>query len=390
MKIDFFKVHLILSFVTIFFYYSLALGGFNFFDAVNFLSLDFESAIYKYCSAVIALGIGSFIVKYIQNINYKVNTVLPKEHHKKGNQEFYVLGWVSCLFLMLLVGITYSDDLLLRYNYQLINEAGAGLWLSLAETAIGFGPMFCRIYSPNNFISTISRRILLTISVVFLYSIATKYSVACLLFYISASFYRNSKLNYGCYLGLAFSMPLLSLILNQRSNGIYGLSSIETTLTNLYNDPLSVVGFGVEVIVSPIFILSETFHRANLSLSDFLTEVNPLPGKYTDWYSIYYYHRVNPNIPFSALGTLYYYSWFSLIIFGALLQYVTNLIGIMVKFISVNFSGTITAVFSIYFWAMINAYNLRSIMRWVYLILFLYLIFKLVTKKSNFRRTVVK
>lgn len=383
MNVDFFKIHVVLSTVTIFFYFMLSLGGFDFRDAVSFLSFDFENAVYKYFSAVIALGLGSYLVKYLQDNKISGYVGVNSSKTTKTNEDIYLIGLMASLVLIVIVGVIYNTELLLRYNYQLIEEAGAGLWLSLAETGVGFAPMLCRIYSSDNLINKLSRRMLLLVSIGFLYTIGTKYSVACLLFYVAASYYKNNKLNFGCYLGLLLSMPLLSLILNQRVIGVYGLYSLELTLLNLYYSPLAVVGFGVEVVVSPIFILSETFHRANLSAADLLTELNPLPGKYTNWYSIYHYHRINQNIPFSAIGTLYYYSWFSLLVFGGVLQYVTSLIGIMMRFINSNFAGTITVVFSIYFWAMINAYNLRSIMRWVYLILLIYLIYKLLVKTKT-------
>lgn len=367
MKFDFLKFHMVLSLGTLFSYIFLILIGEEF--AYDFIGYDSSISALSYLWAMILIAIGAGIVKKLSAADEFSLEVVGG-----GNSIAAYYYSVLTFFLLLFFMMFYLwDNLYYRTDYQLVEVAGEGVLLSITEIIVGFLPSIVRVLRSEKSLEIVVSRSILLLSILYLYSIGTKLSVAAFVFYLSASVYRNSMIKKRVFIGGLMVIPLLGLILNQRLLGEYGFSTLFTSVGLLVSEPERIIGFALEVISFPIIVYGETLNSASLTLSDLITEINPIPGKYTNWYEIYDYHRVNYAIPFSAVGTLAHHSVFLLVVWGGGLQAIINMLGKTVKMLGSNYSGVAVALFSIFIWSMMNAYNLRACSRWLYLIFTVYL-----------------
>ena len=128
----------------------------------------------------------------------------------------------------------------------------------------------------------------------------------------------------------------------------------------------------------------------SLPLKSFFIEINPLPGGLTGWYEIADTMRFNYYTPYTSIGELYNYSPTLLLIFFALLGFISS--GLVIFQSSRNAtSSNILQLFNggslLLFFLLTTQYNLRSSMRVLYLALlvnvFFYFRAKTLLKKKG-------
>jgi hypothetical protein len=126
------------------------------------------------------------------------------------------------------------------------------------------------------------------------------------------------------------------------------------------------------------YATSETIHLyKNASISNLITTLNPLPGRITNWYVIAKKLRINEIAPYTAIGELAKYPFFSVLYYSLLGYY----------FAAVDYFIKQQVLQKKYLWAVLQflvlvlyivhsfEYNLRSSHRFIYYSMALYVIY---------------
>jgi len=197
-------------------------------------------------------------------------------------------------------------------------------------------------------------------------ALASRASISIALIFLIAYSVRGEsiKLFKRILLGL-YIFTIYSLALIIRGQEKFGLKHILEAINPqalLSSTSLQMVQ---ENIVSPVGILGLTNQTAVANYSNLITAINPLPGRWTNWYEIAPSLRINSFIPYSGFGEISTLGpvGFVLISFG--LFWVIRL--------SINFTeqedrlnGSLTTVVMLIFGAflfLMLQYNLRSCIR---------------------------
>lgn len=126
-------------------------------------------------------------------------------------------------------------------------------------------------------------------------------------------------------------------------------------------------------LAGPYFIFSETLIDSQWQVwSDISISLNPDFGVRAGWYEVSDFYRVNRFVPYCALGEVFAYS----LLFGCIYCF---LLGALLARLSLRvrrreFLGYLMLAIYLYACVLIPQYNLRSVMRFVYMVAFLELI----------------
>jgi hypothetical protein len=134
---------------------------------------------------------------------------------------------------------------------------------------------------------------------------------------------RSSRIGLGA--GLLTAVYLLPFPLFLRSVGANGLFPYLQALPDA-PAPLDVLtGSADNLLISFPLTGTTAFKVPQIPFSELLVELDPRPGSSTGWYDIVTSLRINPDTPYSALGTLGNHGWTVVVVFwlitGAFLGY---------------------------------------------------------------------
>jgi hypothetical protein len=134
---------------------------------------------------------------------------------------------------------------------------------------------------------------------------------------------RSSRVGLGA--GLLTSIYLLPLPIFLRGVGANGLFPYLQALPDAPR-PLDVIeGSADNLLISFPLAGTTAFKVPEIPFSALVTELDPRPGSSTGWYDIAQSMRINPDTPYSALGTLGNHGWVVVVVFwvaaGAFLGY---------------------------------------------------------------------
>lgn len=217
------------------------------------------------------------------------------------------------------------------------------------------------------------------------------FALGVVLFFVGRVIEKRTILRVLLFLiSIPISILFANLIIFFRSGPGHGLrghlsqlSSFDfSNAANFFHSNLSAWSFAITgytgVIANPI------------PLKSFFIEINPLPGGLTGWYEIADTMRFNYYTPYTSIGELYNYSPILLLIFFALLGFISSELVIFQSSRNATPSN-ILQLFNggslLLFFLLTTQYNLRSSMRVLYLALlvnvFFYFRAKTLLKKKG-------
>lgn len=357
----------------------------------NFFSMNLEySFLYSYSNNDVSSYIlGMFLVfagAYVARM-FGFKEVKQQAVVFNPNLKIYFFSLVLFTLVFSVALLYTSDGILLRYNYQFFDEAGAGIVLSFLELLIAVLPSIILFNAPPSRAFSYFSFGFVFLSCMYLYGTGTKLAVAALVFFIIVQFNKKNKLTISSILMISFILPFLSMILNQRNYGLYGVYTFLEQLKLIFTETADMFSFAFAVFTSSIYIYIETVNVANLNIDDLLIELNPVGGFAAGWYEVADYHRINYAVPFSGFATLYHHSPLLLIIFGFCIQQLMTYFSFYMSALFRKDLRIVSVLLCFYLWNMMASYNLRASMRWLYLLFlvtaFLYLICRIRRRKAS-------
>lgn len=285
---------------------------------------------------------------------------------------FYV-AMISC-FLMYLLGGEW-EGFLYRDSYI---ERKEGVFYLLGSMAVLILPVFlggiCCVDKTGwgKIVSLVGMAIVLLIY----FSKGSKgLALAPFLYWFGLYFFSNKGERFPFFVllsSIAFLPVLYSIAIISRQGGDHGLLPYINTIMNYDGFLLSGIEVFLKSIASNFYVFSETLHYSELhDLDSLLVMINPLPGSMVGWYDLFDAYRVHKFIPFSALGEIFNYGFcFSFLYF--------LIVGLLFSRLMVRFfiRREELLVFMIPFIMMVlfvvfsYSYNLRSITRYLYYMVF--------------------
>lgn len=213
-----------------------------------------------------------------------------------------------------------------------------------------------------------------SIVLVCFYSKASRiFAFSPVIFFLMASIARKSNMKW-LFLSL-FCMPVLvDAVLVYR--GLYNQGFMAFVGYPYDFDYIRSLGSLYLNLSSAYFIFSETLSSAGWqNFSDLYVSLSPLPGSYVGWYDVNENYRINRFVPYSSLGEIFAFS----VLLGSLFL---MFLGMVVALINANLYryplfGMMQAALLLYCCLLMPQYNLRSVMRFLYLLIAIEIAFKL-------------
>lgn len=360
--------------------------GVDFWGEINFLSTASDNAemTFTVLSVIFAVGcyFGDYLGKYFAmpyDSGWLDNSRVRIDFNSAKILEYLLI--VAHVIILILVSL-YGGGLWSRENYQLSSDVGSiiSLYTAFAELIIGIVPALSRQFaSTGNKYEMYLARYLLVVCLIYLYSASTKLDSASWFLYFIVSVNKAKKISASHAIGFAASLPILAMTLHQRSIEIYGLASLSQVVSDLLSRPSEVLGFALKVFASAVYITVETYYRAGVGSELIFVELDPRPGEMAGWYDYYEFQRINGAVPFSAIGTLAAFSFWSLMGYGVLVAISMRMLGEVVLMFSHNYSKVVPLIYSVICCGFLTQYNLRASARFIYYILFIYLIVRMLS-----------
>ncbi len=196
------------------------------------------------------------------------------------------------------------------------------------------------------------------------------FAIAPLLF-LGGAWLAGGKMKYPFIISLVFFPLLLSMALELRGLHIQGFLPFISYVFSEYSVNFLNALFRLYLnLGSSYFIFSETLVDTGwLSWGDMFVSINPLPGKMVGWYQVSDNYRIGSAVPYSAMGEAFGYSTLFGMLFCLLIGGLVSKIND--NFLRLRYVGILQAVLLLYFCMLVPQYNLRSVMRFYYLIFFL-------------------
>jgi hypothetical protein len=361
-----------------FYYYEPKISLFNL-DKVS--EGSFFSVIKMYLHALVAFLIGT-IVYY--DLSGKKNKLLFNKNFteylfiKYKSSSSLKLEIIAPIMVFSIIGmyfLLYGNGIFIRDYY--INDASRGLKIIIQLLSFITVIILGLLNEKSKILSFSLFLLLITISIgtgsrnTFLYYIV--YIV--LLFLLGGNtFFNKSRL----YINLIFGFIFLSFLTGLRMLKSHGLIPYLFSITDEFNGETQNIAFNIYYsFIFGVYVTIGTLKKAVFDFGIVLTNLNPLPGRFTDWYKHASQMRLNIYAPFSLHGRVfktgmlftYIYFFFN----GIIYMYFEQKIRYFLKDRKILLAILLLIFLCLYI-VFSFEYNMRSAVRMIYYAYFILLI----------------
>lgn len=370
-----------------FYYYEPKISLFNL-DKVS--ASTFFRVIKKYLHALIAFLIGAIVYYDLSSKKNKLifnKSFTPYLFFKHKPSTSIKLEFIAPVLVFAIIGmyfLVYGKGVFIRNYY--INDESRGLkiiiqFLSFITIIIlGLLNNKSKILSFSLFVLLICVSIGTGSRITFLYYIVY---VVLLFLFGGNNLYNKSRL----YINLILGFVFLSFLTGLRMLNNHGLIPYISSLTNEFTGESQNIAFNI--YYSFIFGIYVTIGTLKMAVFDFgivLTNINPLPGRFTDWYKYADQMRLNIYAPFSLHGRVfktgmlftYVYFFFN----GIIYMYFEKKIRYFLKDRKILLAILLLIFLCLYI-VFSFEYNMRSAIRMIYYAYFILLLRYLFTQVVN-------
>jgi hypothetical protein len=298
-------------------------------------------------------------IKYKSSSSLKLETIAP----------IMVFSIIGMYFLL------YGNGIFIRDYY--INEASRGLKIIIQLLSFITVIILGLLNEKSKILSFSLFFLLIIISIgtgsrnTFLYYIV----YIILLFLLGGNtFFNKSRL----YVNLIFGFLFLSFLTGLRMLKSHGLIPYLSSITDEFNGETQNIAFNIYYsFIFGVYVTIGTLKKAVFDFGIVLTNLNPLPGRFTDWYKYSDQMRLNIFAPFSLHGRVfktgmiftYIYFFFN----GVIYMYFEKKIRYFLKDRKILLAILILIFLCLYI-VFSFEYNMRSAVRMIYYAYFILLI----------------
>lgn len=361
-----------------FYYYEPKISLFNL-DKVS--QGSFFSVIKMYLHALVAFLIGAVIYydlsgkknKLLFNKNF--TEYLFIKYKSSSSLKLEIIAPIMVFSIIGMYFLLYGNGIFIRDYY--INEASRGLKIIIQLLSFITVIILGLLNEKSKLLSFSLFFLLITISIgtgsrnTFLYYIV--YIV--LLFLLGGNtFFNKSRL----YVNLIFGFVFLSFLTGLRMLKSHGLIPYLSSITNEFNGETQNIAFNIYYsFIFGVYVTIGTLKKAVFDFGIVLTNLNPLPGRFTDWYKHADQMRLNIYAPFSLHGRVfktgklftYIYFFFN----GVIYMYFEKKIRYFLKNRKILLAILLLIFLCLYI-VFSFEYNMRSAVRMIYYAYFILLI----------------
>lgn len=361
-----------------FYYYEPKISLFNL-DKVS--EGSFFSVIKMYLHALVAFLIGAVIYydlsgkknKLLFNKNF--TEYLFIKYKSSSSLKLEIIAPIMVFSIIGMYFLLYGNGIFIRDYY--INEASRGLKIIIQLLSFITVIILGLLNEKSKLLSFSLFFLLITISIgtgsrnTFLYYIV--YIV--LLFLLGGNtFFNKSRL----YVNLIFGFIFLSFLTGLRMLKSHGLIPYLSSITDEFNGETQNIAFNIYYsFIFGVYVTIGTLKKAVFDFGIVLTNLNPLPGRFTDWYKYADQMRLNIFAPFSLHGRVfktgmiftYIYFFFN----GVIYMYFEKKIRYFLKDRKILLAILILIFLCLYI-VFSFEYNMRSAVRMIYYAYFILLI----------------
>lgn len=327
--------------------------------------------------------IGFFLVskQYSANQEYDFLGRMQKNHGLVMG-----VGPVLSVFFILFTGVTSIPE---RQGYHAIGfdflpsflVSVSGIFGLLSVPMLGFS-----YAKGGRALKLLSIMLLLALCVCY-FSKASRVLAFAPLAFFGMAYAVSGRGRLGLGLGMACAPFFIHIALASRAQPIQGfMPQLEYLIYGMELSFGKVLWSFLTSLAGPYFIFSETLAVSYWqNWSDLSVSLNPDIGVRAGWYEVYSFYRINRFVPYSALGEVFS---FSILLGGAFCMLLGGLLArIDLRLRRKELVGYFLLAIFLYACILIPQYNLRTVMRFIYLVVFIDLVVALV---DYFRRISVK
>ncbi|WP_299678496.1 O-antigen polymerase [uncultured Tenacibaculum sp.] len=361
-----------------FYYYEPKISLFNL-DKVS--EGSFFSVIKMYLHALVAFLIGAVIYydlsgkknKLLFNKNF--TEYLFIKYKSSSSLKLEIIAPIMVFSIIGMYFLLYGNGIFKREYY--INEASRGLKIIIQLLSFITVIILGLLNKKSKTLSFSLFFLLITISIgtgsrsTFLYYIV----YVVLLFLLGGNtLFNKSRL----YVNLIFGFIFLSFLTGLRMLKSHGLIPYLSSITDEFNGETQNIAFNIYYsFIFGVYVTIGTLKKAVFDFGIILTNLSPLPGRFTDWYKYADQMRLNVYAPFSLhgrvfkTGLLFTYVYFFLN--GVIYMYFEKKIRIFLKERKI-FLAILLLIFLCLYIVFSFEYNMRSAIRMIYYAGFILLI----------------
>ena len=289
-----------------FYYYEPKISLFNL-DKVS--KASFFNVIKLYLHALIAFLIGAVIYydlssrknKLIFNKNF--SEYLFIRYKSNSSLKLHTIAPILVFSIIGMYFLVYGKGIFIRDYY--INEASRGLKIIIQLLSFITVIILGLLNEKNKILSFSLFFLLITISIgtgsrnTFLYYIV----YVVLLFLLGGNtFFNKTRL----YVNIIFGFLFLSFLTGLRMLKSHGLIPYLSSITDEFNGETQNIAFNIYYsFIFGVYVTIGTLKKAVFDFGIVLTNLNPLPGRFTDWYQYADKMRLNIYAPFSLHGRVF-------------------------------------------------------------------------------------
>ena len=361
-----------------FYYYEPKISLFNL-DKVS--KASFFNVIKLYLHALIAFLIGAVIYydlssrknKLIFNKNF--SEYLFIRYKSNSSLKLHTIAPILVFSIIGMYFLVYGKGIFIRDYY--INEASRGLKIIIQLLSFVTVIVLGLLNEKNKILSFSLFFLLIIISIgtgsrnTFLYYIV----YVVLLFLLGGNtFFNKTRL----YVNLIFGFLFLSFLTGLRMLKSHGLIPYLSSITDEFNGETQNIAFNIYYsFIFGVYVTIGTLKKAVFDFGIVLTNLNPLPGRFTDWYQYADKMRLNIYAPFSLHGRVfktgllftYIYFFFN----GVVYMYFEKKIRFFLKNRKILLAILLLIFLCLYI-VFSFEYNMRSAVRMIYYAYFIVLV----------------
>lgn len=361
-----------------FYYYEPKISLFNL-DKVS--KASFFNVIKLYLHALIAFLIGTVIYydlssrknKLIFNKNF--SEYLFIRYKSNSSLKLHTIAPILVFSIIGMYFLVYGKGIFIRDYY--INEASRGLKIIIQLLSFVTVIVLGLLNEKNKILSFSLFFLLIIISIgtgsrnTFLYYIV----YVVLLFLLGGNtFFNKTRL----YVNLIFGFLFLSFLTGLRMLKSHGLIPYLSSITDEFNGETQNIAFNIYYsFIFGVYVTIGTLKKAVFDFGIVLTNLNPLPGRFTDWYQYADKMRLNIYAPFSLHGRVfktgllftYIYFFFN----GVVYMYFEKKIRFFLKNRKILLAILLLIFLCLYI-VFSFEYNMRSAVRMIYYAYFIVLV----------------
>lgn len=361
-----------------FYYYEPKISLFNL-DKVS--KASFFNVIKLYLHALIAFLIGAVIYydlssrknKLIFNKNF--SEYLFIRYKSNSSLKLHTIAPILVFSIIGMYFLVYGKGIFIRDYY--INEASRGLKIIIQLLSFITVIILGLLNEKNKILSFSLFFLLIIISIgtgsrnTFLYYIV----YVVLLFLLGGNtFFNKTRL----YVNLIFGFLFLSFLTGLRMLKSHGLIPYLSSITDEFNGETQNIAFNIYYsFIFGVYVTIGTLKKAVFDFGIVLTNLNPLPGRFTDWYQYADKMRLNIYAPFSLHGRVfktgllftYIYFFFN----GVVYMYFEKKIRFFLKNRKILLAILLLIFLCLYI-VFSFEYNMRSAVRMIYYAYFIVLV----------------